>query len=210
MDTTFDPAWIDALEPGEVYKHDARSKVWRIDAPDGRAFVVKQFTYSPIKQLLAELIGIHPAQRERRCYRHLLLAKLPVVPIVAHGVKRSGFGARYWLVTPYIGISLYNLFYEKHLDDTDQRECLLEAVGALTRELIAKRFFNRDHKASNILVDGEGKPMLIDVGGVRRRRGKADDQRMLRNLSRNLADSGATEADLSRLAQACRQNTSPG
>lgn len=202
MEAGFDPAWIFDREPAQVYKHDARSRVWRIDAADGRSFVVKRFEYSPIRQLLGFVLGLHPGQRERRRARHLKAAGLTVAPIIASGVQRRGVGVCYWLVTPYLGTSLYHLFYQGELTDADRRERVLQAVGRLTGELIRLGIFNRDHKASNIVVDGEDRPWLIDVGAVRRFRGVAGAVRMLANLCQTLAEAGATQADLALVRRA--------
>lgn len=199
MDTGFDPAWIDQLEPVEVYKHDARSRVWRIDAPDAGSFVVKRFEFNPVRQALGRLLGNHPGMREIRQTRRLISQGVPVVPIIASGVQRRGAGLQYWLVTPYVGKSVFNLIFHGDLSDAERRARVLDGVGRLTGGLIAKGFFNRDHKASNILIDAEGKPQLIDCGGVRRHGGEADSRRMLTNLTANLAEAGATEADLDRV-----------
>lgn len=208
MDTGFDHAWIDQLEPAEVYKHDARSRVWRVDAPNGRSFVIKRFEFNTVRQALGRLLGIHPGMREIRQTRVLIDRGVPVVPIVASGVQRRGAGVYYWLVTPYVGKSVFNLLYHGDLPDAERRAKVLDGVGRLTGGLIAKGFFNRDHKASNILIDAEGKALLIDCGAVRRHGGEADSRRMLTNLTANLAEAGATEADLDRVVWA--SETHPG
>ena len=200
MACEFQPGWLDSVKPTQVYKQDRRSRVWRIDAPDGRAYVIKRFEYSPIKQMLAGMLGIHPGQRERRCCEMLKAAGLAVVPIVGGGVSQR----KYWLVTPYTGKSLYNLLHHGELTDPQKRTQLMTAVGQLTRQLAAKGLFNRDHKASNIVVDEDAKPWLIDVVGVRRSRGQKDTDRMLANLRGNLLEAGASGAECDLLEQTCR------
>jgi len=206
MDSGFDSIWVQTLEPAEVYKQDRRSKVWRIDAPPGRAYVVKRFTYNPVKQRLAKLIHIHPGQREQRRCRQLMEDGVAVVPIVGQGASKRGAGLELWLATPYLGKSLYNLFFHKELESGERRANILNAVGRLTGGLIDRRLFNRDHKASNILIDEEDKPWLIDVGGVRRSRGASDTTRMIQNLRVNLAEAGADADDLASLDQAPGSN----
>ncbi|MEZ6190281.1 MAG: lipopolysaccharide kinase InaA family protein [Phycisphaerales bacterium] len=208
MDTGFDPAWTDTIEPAEVYKHDARSRVWRIDAPDGRSFVIKRFEFNPIRQALGQLLRVHPGMREIKQTRLLIDRGIPVVPIVASGTQRRGGGVFFWLATPYVGKSVFNLLYHGDLSDAERRAAVLDGVGRLTGELIAEGFFNRDHKASNILIDAEGKPLLIDCGAVRWHGGKTDSRRMLTNLTANLAEAGATDADLDRVVWA--SETNPG
>lgn len=207
MDQAFDKAWVDQCEPVEVFKHDARSRVWRIDAPDGRPYVVKRFEFNPIRQALGRLLGVHPGMREIKQTGLLIDRGVPVVPIIASGIQRRGAGVYFWLVTPYIGKSVFNLLYHGDLSDDQRRAAVLDRIGRLTRGLIAEGFFNRDHKASNILIDAAGKPLLIDCGAVRWQGGKVDSRRMLTNLTANLAEAGATDADLDRVV--CASQTNP-
>ncbi len=203
MEPHFDPSWIDSLEPVVVYKHDKRSRVWKINSPDGQSFVVKRFEYNPTRQLLALLLLIHPGQRERRASTWLRDAKIQAVPIVATGISYRGLGVQYWLATPYVGESLYNLFYHNDLVVPDERTEVLESAGELTRSLINHMLFNRDHKASNILIDQNRQAWLIDYGGVRHvSQSRAD--RMLANLRANLTEAGADVADLDRLEKISR------
>jgi len=206
MPTQFDTNWVGALPPIEVYKEDRRSKVWRVDAPDGQAYVIKRFTHDPLKQRLAYLTGTHPGQREARACKRLDALDVPVVPIVAQGVTHQGIGLGFWLATPHLGTSLYHLFYREEARDAVHRDAVIDAVGRLTALLTAHKLFNRDHKASNIVVDAKDRPRLIDVGGVRRQRSRSEPGRMLVNLRANLAEAGATPADLARLVRSCRQD----
>ena len=208
MDTGFDPAWIEHIEPAEVYKHDARSRVWRIEPTDGRAYVVKRFEFNPLRQALGVAAGLHPGQRERRWSAKLAAAGLPVASIVASGTQGRGLGLRLWLVTPYVGVSLFNLFHHGQLADQARRVAILDAVGRLTGNLAHQGYFNRDHKASNIVIDAGDRPVLIDYGAVRRSRGDWDTQRMLSNLCANLVEAGAGEDDLQRVKRACSAITS--
>lgn len=199
MDKPFDPSWLKRCEPVAVYKQDRRSRVWRIDPPGGRSFVVKRFEYWPMRQVFAAALGVHPGQRERRCEKRLRAADVDVVPIIASGMT----GMKLWLATPFVGKSLHNLFFHGDLDDGQRRERVLRSAGELTGTLIRKGFFNRDHKASNILVDEADRARLIDYGAVRRLRGPGDRGRMMAGLCANLTEAGATGADLEQLRQAC-------
>ena len=196
MDDAFDIAWVDRCKPVRVFKQDARSRVWRIDAPKGKAYVVKRFEHSPLRQRLAAMLGFHPGQRELRCYDLLKRESIPTAPIIASGTSPAGLGVRFWLVTPYFGTSLHNLFNEKGLAGQDARRGrVLTAAGRLTGDLIRKGLFNRDHKASNILIDSDDRAHLIDFGSVRRGCDPALAKRMLDNLDATLAQAGASERD---------------
>jgi len=190
--------------PAQVYKHDARSRVWRVDAPDGRSFVVKRFEYNAFRQLLGFLFWLHPGQRERRRCDQLQRLGIQVAPIVAAGICRRGFGLGYWLVTPYLGTSLYHIFYDGELKDEGRRTRILDAVGKLTSELIRHRLYNRDHKASNIVIDQDDRAWLIDVGAVRRVCGPSGEVRMWHSLDTTLAQAGASEQDRVKLGESRR------
>ncbi|RMH21075.1 MAG: hypothetical protein D6698_03190 [Gammaproteobacteria bacterium] len=204
MEYRFDPAWIDTADTTEVYKQDQRSRVWRIEVPDGGSYVIKRYEFNPLRQKLGWLIGRHPAQREIRQAARLSQLGLPVVPTIAHGWAISEGASKVWLVTPYMGQSLFHLFYHQKLSDPDRRGRILDMAGRFTGELIRRGLFNRDHKASNLLVDSSDWLWLIDSGGVRPMwsvRGGAT--RMIRSLQGNLAEAGAGPADLARLARTC-------
>ncbi len=202
MDTGFNPAWISDLDPQQVYKHDARSRVWRVCDHAGASFVIKRFEFNPLRQALGLTLGLHPGQRERRRAKQLIAVGLPVAPIIASGVQRHRLAARFWLVTPHRGTSLHNLFNQGKLTDPDRRQRILKAVGQLTADLTRLRLFNRDHKASNIVIDDHDHPWLIDVGAIGRSRGTAGADRMLANLCDTLTQAGATAPDLAHLRQA--------
>jgi tRNA A-37 threonylcarbamoyl transferase component Bud32 len=199
MHTGFDPAWISDREPQQVYKQDARSRVWRVSGDGGGSFVIKRFEFSPLRQVLGLAIGQHPGQREIRRARQLIASGLSVAPIIASGFQRRGPGGFYWLATPHLGTSLHNLFNQDHMADPDRRQRVLDAVGRLTSDLISMGLFNRDHKASNIVVDSEDRPWLIDVGAVGRSRGPAGADRMLTNLCDTLTQAGALDADIAQV-----------
>lgn len=208
MDHAFDMTWVQQCEPAQVYKHDGRSRVWRIDAPDGRSYVIKRFEHSPLRQRLALSLGLHPGQRELRMAHRLESADIPVAPIITTGQEPQGLGFQFWLATPHLGISLHNIFNQGHLTDPDRRVRVLDAVGQLTGTLIRQRWFNRDHKASNIVIDDRDQARLIDVGAVRRLRRRLSASRMLANLSQTLTQAGATPGDIARLLKA--YSTDPG
>jgi len=177
------PTALELLEApsAEVYKCDGRSRVWRIDRCDGQGgpVVVKRFEYSPPRQLLARLLGLHPAQRELRWNRRLGRAGLPVVPIIWRGAVYGGWGCRCWLATPCVGKSLQQCMRGSELAERDERLAVLRVVAQLTCDLIRHGYYFPDLKPSNILIDKAGQAWLIDVGGVRHSRSRVRVLRML-------------------------------
>lgn len=186
-------------EQGEVYKQDRRSRVWRIDLDQAPA-VVKRFEHSPPRQLAAWLLGMHPAQVERRANRRLTRDGIAVVPIAAHGVVAAGLGLKAWLATPWAGRPLVTLLAER--PSGPHRRALAVAVGRLAGVLIALGWFFKDLKTSNILVDEAGAVRLIDVGSARRRWTRGQAIRMLVMLDRTAERDGASRADRLRALRA--------
>ncbi len=191
---------IESAKPVRVFKDDRRSRVWQIRIENHASdtahtdLVIKRFMYAPLRQRLGMLFGLHPAQRERRANRKLARGGLSVVPIVAHGAQRAGLGCRLWLITPMAGRSLETLLHDGSLQGGSRRSTS-RAVGALAGRLIAGGWFFRDLKTSNIVMDQEGQPSLIDVGSVRRLRSKKQALRMLAMLDHTARRDGATATD---------------
>ncbi|MEE9405407.1 MAG: hypothetical protein V3V20_10980 [Algisphaera sp.] len=151
-------------------KHDARSHVRRVTDAQGNPWVVKTFLHARWKQRFTQKIGQHPAQLEARWHANLQKANVPVVPIAAQGFDHSGAG---WIITPWMGESLHNTLAQGHADTPAQRHRLTRAVGTLTGRLLSQKLFNRDHKASNIVIDPHsGELRLIDAGGCRSAKGR--------------------------------------
>lgn len=172
--------------PSWVFKQDRRSRVWQVETPEGPV-VVKRFQYSPTRQFLAALLGVHPGQRELKANEELRGKGFPVVPIIAHGKERSALGTRFWLVTPRIGSSVLRLYHEGDLEDPRRRKLVIDGVAAVTAELIQHGYYNRDLKTSNILVEPRGKVWLIDVGATKKATGRPQTLRMLAMLNKTLA-----------------------
>lgn len=192
------PHILEPRQPGDVVKSDRRSRVWRREA-DGRPCVFKRLETSPLRQTLAAIIWMHPLQRERR--RHAGLAKrgLRVVPVINWGWQWSGLGWRGWLATPYKGLSLHWLLRES--PPWAVRRAVARSVAELLGQLIDAELFNRDMKASNIVIDERRQAWLIDAGGVRRNAGRRAALRMLATLDETARIAGATRTD--RLAVLC-------
>ncbi|WP_428388117.1 lipopolysaccharide kinase InaA family protein [Mucisphaera sp.] len=159
---TFD----DALE---VFKHDHRSRVWLAQAPDHTRWVIKQFLHNPSQQRRAWRLGLHPAQRERRSQRRLTRQHIPVVPVAAIGIDHQHLG---YLITPYAGPSLQSLAKDPGQLTPASRHQLAHNLGQLTGQLMNAGWYNRDHKASNIVISTDNQPLLIDTPGIRPRLGR--------------------------------------
>lgn len=191
-------------EPAEVYKHDARSKVWRVEHGTLGPVVVKRFEYTPGRQRVSLIVGTHPGQHELKRNRQLAAAGVPVVPILEAGEERAGFGGRAWLATPLTGTSLQRLLTAPDTSDV-QRETLIDDAAELTRQLIAAGFTFKDLKPSNIVVGEHDRLLLIDVGSARPDTSKKQTTRMLAVMDRVLKRDGVSRELRERYRQGISQ-----
>ncbi|MCP3903046.1 MAG: hypothetical protein GY715_05355 [Planctomycetes bacterium] len=173
-----------------TYKADERSVVWLAREPEG-AWVIKLYEYAPIRQTLARMIGIHPAQRETRLNRRLRADGLAVVPIAGDGAR----GGRVWLATPECGEALQIMIQQGQPASRAERNRLIDAAVDLWLALVQAGWFFRDFQVANILVDDDGRPWLIDVGATRRSPSREHALRMLRQLHETAVVEGLTRTD---------------
>jgi hypothetical protein len=187
----------------EEFKRDDRSVVWRVERAGGPR-VVKRFVYAPLRQRLSLLVGRHPGQAELKWNRALRGAGVPVVPVVDGGIEPAGLGATVWLATPLAGASMQRLIREEATRRT-HGEALISAAADLTRALFAAGFWSRDLKPSNIVIDDDGRALLIDVGSARHApagpAAAATTARTLAVMDRVLARDGVDEPLRRRYAQ---------
>lgn len=150
-----------------MFKADGRSRVWLARDGEGVGWVVKRFEHEVVRQRLAWGLGVHPAQREARGARRLVRAGIAVVPVVGLGME----GGRGWLMTRWVGDSVQRVVSRGGLS-VEAMERLMMGLGRLAGGLLAAGWWNRDHKASNHVMDGDEGLWMIDVGGVRPRLGR--------------------------------------
>ncbi len=155
--------------PACLFKADDRSRVWLAHRSDGSACVVKLFVFSRWRQRLLSWLGHHPGHNEK--IRHAQLYKQGIAAIQINETGQAH--GEHWLITPYRGLSLHNWLKTQaaHAHQPVRRDLAFE-FGALTGQLLNKRYFFRDHKVSNMIVDDEHQLWLIDAGTVRRTWGR--------------------------------------
>jgi len=173
----------------EVYKHDARSRVWRVDHETHGPVVVKRFEYRPLRQRLSLIVGIHPGACELRRNQQLGEAQVPVVPILDAGEQRDGMGGRVWLATPVMGTSLQRRLTGAEVDQT-QAKRWVDAASDLARALLGAGFTFKDFKPSNVIITDTGDAMLIDVGCARPDTSAKQVTRMLAVMDRVMKRDG--------------------
>ncbi len=179
-----------AATPIEVFKHDHRSRVWRVRV-DGSDYVIKRFEHSRIKQTLARWMGRHPAQREARMARRLAADGVAVVPVAARGTHHG----RSWVATRRVGASVQRLLTDGQLGGRDARAEAARALADLLADLLDRGWFFRDFQTANIVLEEPGRAWLIDVGSVRRSARRDHAVRMLALLDHTASGEGATRRD---------------
>jgi tRNA A-37 threonylcarbamoyl transferase component Bud32 len=150
-------------------------------------FVVKRFNLKKVRNLILDRVRLSRARKSLA--RALVLEGLliPTPQVLAVGeARRGGFVTRGYLVMAEIpGVSDLS----RVLDSPGRHDLalLVGRAGALIATLHARGLVHRDLKASNFLVDPEGKLSLIDLDGLGSR-GSVDDDRAARDIARLARD----------------------
>lgn len=142
---------------------------------DGVPRVVKRF-HAP--GALDRLKDGHRARREFRALARMRAAGLPVpVPVAVRRRERGWELVLEWLE----GVPLDDLLAGR-APWPDSPERVAGRLGALAARLVAERVVHPDLHAGNVLVDGAGRPQLLDL--ARARRGTTGDPaRLLARLA---------------------------
>ncbi len=177
------PVWKDALRDPEAFLRRARilkqGRTSIVSAADG--FVMKQYNLRRPSRLLKDLFRRSRAVNAYLKAYHLELASIPTARPVAAGEKRiCGFLLRSYFVMEEL----------KNVRDVSQwpgnRRQTARRVGELIARLHEAGFSHRDLKESNIVLDPDGRPALLDLEGLKfdgcvsPRRAAADLKRLAR------------------------------
>lgn len=201
-----------------TYKADDRSTV-RLVEHGGRRWIVKHYHGGPIRTALYHLFRATPAWREVRAATMLAAAGVRVNrPMLLRHLRGRGQSGQLLVLAYAPGRSLYHeLFGDAPPDRRDrarqaQRLRIARGVGTQIARMFAAALVNRDHKASNLIVDELARecadgPVLIDPVGVTRSDDMRRFARMLLTLLRSsYAAGGATRRErLTVLLMATRQ-----
>lgn len=201
-----DRAMIETLLRGRLavehtYKSGERGVVERYTFA-GRSWVAKRYHGRPFKRWLLRRFGLTAGRLEWSAAHELLSHGVRVCRPVAL-IEQSGIrGAVETLVMPHVdGRQLHHCIRDDSppgrwtVADRARRRAIADAVGRQIGLLAAAGFTNRDHKASNILIDAAtlapgGQPVLIDVPRPDRRRGDEAVWRMFARLGETALKAG--------------------
>jgi tRNA A-37 threonylcarbamoyl transferase component Bud32 len=195
-----------------VYKDDRRTRVVSVRDDAGRHWVVKTFNHHPVWQAIMWLARCHPAQREARQTRRLATMQLPVTPIAGITMRRrcAGLGGIGYLVSPYIGESVYRQLNRDMIVDRHARRQLAGQLAQLTAKLLERGLIHGDYKASNILVDDHGQLWLIDTDRIASSRSRARLIAMLATLDETAMRARASRAERLRFLAALLERVELG
>jgi len=117
---------------------------------------------------------------------------IPTSEPIATMEVRTGSGKRErWLVlTALPGESLAHTLAHRSMS-LGEEAALARRAGQLVRTLSEAGLFNRDHKASNLIVLDDGAIGVVDTVAIRRQRGETARRRMLLAMCKELAGIGA-------------------
>jgi hypothetical protein len=203
---------LGAWPRGFVLKRDHRSVVRRVEV-DGARWIVKGYRLGTVKAALYGALRQTPAWREWRGAQVLHDAGLRAARPIALVPRDPTGECAELLLLPFIeGLTLDSFIAAQPSAPRDdkasaaQRLLIARHVGDQIRAMTAAGFINRDHKASNLIVDalcrsGAQPPLVIDAGGLRRYRGAAQLRRVLALLWETAAKAGPITR---REAAACR------
>jgi len=123
-------------------------------------WVVKRYNFKKPLNLIKDIFRPSKAKKSFRLGYHLELLGIPTARVVAVAEDRVfGFLIRSFLIMEEVSTAVT-------LGSTGDRDGLATRVGKLIGRLHHEGFSHRDLKASNVLVDPEGKPWLIDLDGL--------------------------------------------
>ena len=169
------------VDGGRILKSDRRSDV-RVHALQDREWVVKRYTVFAPKLWLYRFFRSSRCWREWRGAQRLGAAGVrSCTPLaIVHG--RHHGRASESLVLPFVPGRNVARWLKRH-QDPDERRRVADRLGQQLGLMCAAGIINRDHKASNVIIDascaaGDVLPVIIDPAGLRRRRGDRQAYRM--------------------------------
>ena len=123
-------------------------------------WVVKRYNFKKPLNLIKDIFRPSKAKKSFRLGYHLELLGIPTARVVAVAEDRVfGFLIRSFLIMEEVSTAVT-------LGSTGDRDGLATRVGKLIGRLHHEGFSHRDLKESNLLIDEQGKPHLIDLDGL--------------------------------------------
>jgi tRNA A-37 threonylcarbamoyl transferase component Bud32 len=184
-----------------TFKDDTRSLV-QLRVLGDRRWVVKRYRAPALKTFVYHLVRQTPAWREWRHARTLRRLGVRVLEPTALVHERGGCQWSQALITPHVPAPTLKQWVHDQRNSSEssaamreQRRRVAQSVGHQIGTISASGLSNRDHKATNLLIDercaaGQQPPLLIDPAGLRRRQSDQAIYRMLALLAQTAERGG--------------------
>ena len=179
------------IERGRVLKSGRSATVAKIDFA-GRTYIIKRYNKKSASHRLARSLLDSRAVVSWRNGHLLTFNGIPTAaPLLVFeqrfGVMRAGS----YVVTEYIeGEHAFNFFSRD--DQSEAAKLMAEKIAQLIKRLHQSGFNHGDLKSHNIWISGD-KPLLIDLDGMKRNRGKKRQLKLVKKdwlrLHRDLGNS---------------------
>ncbi len=158
---------------------------------DGKEFVIKRYNMKSFFHWLRRCLRPTRASLCWHFAQKLTLLFIPTATPVAF-IEQRVFGLRgkSYYVTEYIPGENVGEFFKKHQNDKTLTQAMIARVSGLLRSLLSLRMTHGDLKMTNILLDKQYQPILIDLDGMQehtrgktlRKSWKKELHRFLRNF----------------------------
>lgn len=178
----------DTSPPDRLVKNDTRTRIEKRTA-NQTPFAVKHFRTPAYKDFLYNIVKRTPAWREFQGALKLQRANIAALQPLAL-VRGSNNQTTETLITPWTSDPTIKLFLldipnTPSPQQTAQLFTLAKQLGQQLGQMLAANIINRDHKASNIIINPTTfTPTLIDPAGLRRFRNLTQLHRLLALLEK--------------------------
>lgn len=135
---------------------------------DQRDFVIKRYNLKNVWHRLRRCLRATRALTSWRLAQKLCLFGIDTAKPVAFLEKRFlGLRGQAYYVTEYVSGENVGDFFLRHTDDEEKLTLMIKNVAHLLKNMTKLKLTHGDLKTSNILIDKNDKPVLIDLDGAK-------------------------------------------
>jgi tRNA A-37 threonylcarbamoyl transferase component Bud32 len=150
----------------EVLKNGRSSSVIAV-MMDQRVYVVKRYNIKNMSHRLRRLFRQTRARKSWRLAQKLLMFGIKTAQPVAYVEKKwLGCCGKSYYITEYVSGGHAGEFFLKHRGDAEKTKHMIESIVGVLKNTAKLEFTHGDLKITNILVDKDDQPILIDLDGA--------------------------------------------